>query len=65
MTRKKYPQFNHTPKNIFIFLKIQKNIKIKTFEPPKNGLSPRKYENIRVPHPTPALGIKLFGIKEC
>ena len=32
---KKYPQNLNTPKNIFIFLKTQKNIEIQNFEPKK------------------------------
>ena len=33
---KKYPQNLHTHKEIFIFLKTPKNIKIQNFEPQKN-----------------------------
>ena len=46
------------PPKIFIFLqKTQKIIKIKKFEPPKNDLSLRMYENIRVP---PGVANKTF-----
>ena len=50
MTPQKYPQNLHTPK-IFIFLKTPKNIEIQNFEPPKNSLSLRTCENIRVSPP--------------
>ena len=56
MTPKKYPRNLHTPK-IFIFLKTKKNIEIQNFEPKKNDLSLRMYENIReLPPPPPPPG---------
>ena len=48
MTPQKFPQNLHTPKNIHFFWKPQKILKFKILNP-KNDLSLRMYENIRVP----------------
>ena len=50
MTPKKYPQNFHTQKNIYFSENPQKISKFKILNP-KNGLSLRMYENIRVPPP--------------
>ena len=52
VTQKKYPQNIHTQ---FFFLKTPQNIDMQNFEPQKNDLSLRVYENIRVPPPHPSL----------
>ena len=51
-----YPQFYHNYLKNIHFSDLppppKTNIDIQNFEPPKNGLSLRIYENIRVPPPS-------------